>query len=84
MRPELVFEEDADRYLQQLEGDLNQVALMRAIHSRLNFLEDHPGSHSNRPLGYRGGQWRIDVEDHMIIWEMRDDLIVVRYIGPQL
>ncbi len=51
MRPELVFEEDADRYLQQLEGDLNQVALVRAIHSRLNFLEDHPGSHSNRPLG---------------------------------
>lgn len=84
MKPELAFEEDADRYLQVLESDPGRVALAQAIHRRLNVLEDHPGSHRNRPMGYHGGQWRIDVEDHMIVWEMRDDLIVVRYIGPQL
>jgi ParE-like toxin of type II ParDE toxin-antitoxin system len=82
--PEFVFEEDADSALRALEADPGQHRLVSAIAARLALLEDRPSSKENRRTGYAGGLWRIDVRDHMILWQMRDDLIVVRYIGPAL
>jgi hypothetical protein len=45
-----------------------------------------PGSRTARRRAYQGGGWRVDVpgEDWMILWDVDDGEVAIRYIGPAL
>lgn len=85
---ELVFTEEADAALTELERDRGRSRLLREVNHYLGRLEAHPEDGDLRKRGYLGGAFRIDLDtdDWMIAWEHGPgpDEITIAYIGIQL
>jgi hypothetical protein len=60
--------------------------LLERIDDAIDALAVDPGSRASRRRAFRGGTFGITVRDRaddwLIIWEYDNDIIVVRYIGP--
>lgn len=86
--PELVFSEQADEMLSELESDPTRALLVARIHSELDVLEADPGAAECRRRRFENiGLWGIPVaandEDWLILWEPRsDDETLVAAITP--
>jgi len=69
-----------------LRDDPTQARLFRKLRSLVVVIVTEPGSRTSRRRAYQGGGWRVDVpgEDWMILWDVEDGEVVIRYIGPAL
>ena len=86
--PELIYSEQADNMLTELEADPARTLLTARIHSALDQLEDNPGATECRRRRFENiGGWGIPVsaqgEEWLILWEPHnDDEILVSAITP--
>lgn len=74
-------EAELDRLEKTGRGDL-----LGRIEDAIDSLADDPGSKDSRKRAFRGGAFGITVRDRddewLIIWEHDEDVVAVRYIGP--
>jgi hypothetical protein len=86
---ELLFEEEADAALAALEADAGRSELLARVNEILDILEDDPGDRRARRRRYQIiDAWGVPVhgngEDWLILWDLQDSQVVIRYLGMDL
>ena len=86
---ELLFEEAADAALTSMEADPGRGELLARVNEVLDLLEDDPGDRRVRQRRYQiVDAWGVPVhgngEDWLILWDLQDSQVVIRYLGPDL
>jgi hypothetical protein len=84
---ELVFSPEADAVLTSIEADDSQRHCAARLNSALDLLEADPGGARNRRRRFNTiGLWGIAVtcgdDEWLILWEPRDDVVMVHHIVP--
>jgi hypothetical protein len=89
---ELLFSPEAGEVLDELEKDASNTELVDAIWDVLDLITEHPGSAQarHRALRTTGGHsvWLVpvrgqyDEEVWVVLWQPRDDDVLIAYIGP--
>jgi hypothetical protein len=90
---EPIFSQDAGHVLDELEKDPANDQFVDAVWEVIDLITEHPGSARARRRGLQtpGGHriWlvpiphRYEEETWIILWQPRDDDVLIAYIGPE-
>jgi mRNA interferase RelE/StbE len=72
------------RFAERVEKDLNRLPVntRRCVVDRIDALANDPRPRQAKPLhGSLKGRWRLRVGDYRVIYEIRDDVLVVLVIS---